>query len=73
MSVVTVTMKKKIVMEAENGEMKITRDGDTYRLEYHNRFYKNSPFKVPTTFSTDFTIEEIISSHEVTKFMRRFD
>jgi len=41
--------------------------------EDHNPIYVNSPFKMQTQFSTDFTIEEIIKSDEVAKFMSRFE
>lgn len=73
MTEIIVPMTKKIFLETRNGEMKIKRKGDTYSLEYHNPIYVNSPFKMPTQFSTDFTIEEIIKSNEVVKFMSRFN
>ena len=67
-----VPMTKKIVMELNNGEMEFERIGDTYHLTYHNPIYKNNPCKVPTSFSTDFTIEQIMNSNEVLTFMTRF-
>lgn len=67
-----IPMTKKIVMETRNGEMEITKIGDSYHLTYHNPIYKGSPFKVPTSFSTSFTIDEILNSSEVLTFMSRF-
>lgn len=67
-----IPMTKKIVMETRNGEMEITKIGDSYHLTYHNPIYKGSPFKVPTSFSTSFTVDEILNSSEVLKFMTAF-
>lgn len=68
-----IPMTKKITMETSNGEMEFLKIEDSYHLTYHNPVYKNNPFKVPTSFSTDFTIEQIMNSHEVSTFMCRFD
>lgn len=67
-----IQMYAKVVTEIPNGEMEIIKDGDSYRLIYHNSIYTNSPFKLPMTFSTDFTIEQIISSQELDQYMKRF-
>jgi len=68
-----IPMTKKIVMETRNGEMEITKIGDSYHLTYHNPIFKGSPFKMPTSFSTDFTIDQILKSSEVLTFMSRFN
>jgi len=73
MAKITVPMTKTVVNTVKNGEMIIELKGDTYHLEYHNHLYKNSPFKVPTSFSNSFSINQILKSHEVITFMNRFN
>lgn len=68
-----IPMTKKVVSETRSGAMAITKIGDSYRLTYHNPIYKGSPFKVPTSFSTAFSINEILKSSEVLAFMSRFN
>lgn len=68
-----IPMTKKIVLETSNGEMEIIKIDDSYHLTYHNNIYVGNPFKVPITFSTNFTIDQILNSHEVATFMCRFD
>ncbi len=48
----------------------ITRE--SYEVYYINKLYKNSPFKCPQTFSTEFTLEEILNSPEISRFLERF-
>jgi len=69
---IIVPMRKLVTMEAPNGEMHITQKGDTYYLEYHNPLFKGSPFKVPQSFSTDLSVQEIMSSDEVQALMLKF-
>lgn len=71
--VLTVPMTKIVKMEVSNGEIRVYRKDDTYTLEYHNIFFKNTPFRMPTQFSTSFSIDEILKSNEVKKFMKRFE
>jgi hypothetical protein len=56
----------------KNGTLHIEKTGDHYSIEYHNPIYTNSPFKMPTTFSDRYTIEEILQSHELAEFLSRF-
>ena len=66
-------MYKTVSYEVPNGEMEIDIVDDSYELTYHNKIYKNSPIKVPITFSTKFSIAEVMASSEVLTFMSRFD
>lgn len=68
-----VQMYKEVRYEVANGLMEIEIINNLYELTYYNSFYKNSPFKLPTTFSTRFTIQEILASSEVLSFMSRFN
>lgn len=73
MTEITVPVMKTVSFQVQNGEMKIRKVDDAYVLEYHNHIYVGNPFRVPTQFSTDFTIEQIMRSSEVIKFLGRFD
>lgn len=73
---------KTIAMQVPHGVCRIKKEsyvnywGETeyhYAIEYHNRIYKNSPFRCPCTFSTDFTIEQILNSREFQTFISRFN
>lgn len=68
-----VPMYKTVTYQVLNGEMEIVKEDDSYHLTYHNPIYKNSPFKLPQSFSTSFLIQEILASSEVISFMTRFD
>jgi hypothetical protein len=68
----TVPLMKDLGVSVPNGELKIKQSGGGYFVEYHNPIYVNSPFIMPTTFNSKFTIEEILNSRELQKFIARF-
>ncbi len=78
---ISIPMHKTVSMRVANGEMKIRKikhsiggeQVEAYELEYHNPIYVGSPFKLSTTFSTQFSTDEIMKSSEVCSFMGRFD
>ncbi len=81
MKEIAIPLTKTMSHQVQNGEMKIRKithliggePKEAYELEYHNHIYKGSPFKVPTQFSTDFSIERIMRSSEVLMFLGRFE
>jgi hypothetical protein len=70
---ITVPVTKRVTYEVAHGQMHIESIEDTYYLTYLNPIFKGSPLKLPMQFSTDFTIEEIMKSSEVTGFLSRFE
>lgn len=69
-----IALRKKLVTTTTvpNGEMEILDEGDSWALVYHNSIYKNSPFRMPTTFSKAFELSELMRQPEVTAFLARF-
>ena len=67
-----IPLNKKVLVDVPNGEMVITQEGTRYILEYINPIYVGSPFKMPTSFSTEYGISEILNSPEVRQFLSRF-
>ena len=40
---------------------------EAWQVTYHNNLLKNSPFKLNPTFSSEFTLMEVVNSHEIHK------
>jgi hypothetical protein len=57
----------------QSGEVSIIDSGESFKVLYANKCYKNSPFECPVSFSKEFTKEQIILSGELAKFLSRFD
>lgn len=64
---------KTIQMQVEDGKIVLLSDGNSIFVEYHNKIYKGSPFKLATSFSTSFTYDQIMQSSEVVSFLSRFN
>lgn len=62
-----IPVTKTITFSAPHGYLTVdkTEDSESYRVTYHNKIYKDSPFVLPTAFSTEFSIVEIVNSNEV--------
>lgn len=62
-----IPVTKTLTLSVPHGYLSIdkTENGESYQVTYHNKIYKNSPFVLPTTFSTKFSIEEVVNSSEV--------
>lgn len=62
-----IPVTKTLTLSVPHGYLSIdkTENGESYQVTYHNKIYKNSPFVLPTTFSTEFSIAEVVNSSEV--------
>lgn len=62
-----IPVTKTLTLSVPHGYLSVdkTKDGESYQVTYHNKIYKNSPFVFPTTFSTEFSVQEIVNSNEV--------
>ncbi len=56
----------------QSGTVTIIDSGESFKVIYTNKCYKNSPFECPVSFSKDFTQSEIMRSSELSKFLSRF-
>lgn len=72
MNTIKVPVTKTVTTRVPNGNFEISLDSGVYRLTYHNKVYKNSPFTGPS-FKSEYTIEEIMNSSEVRNFLKRFE
>jgi hypothetical protein len=72
-SQITISVTKTVCYEVPNGELRIISVGNTRYVEYHNPLFKGNPFKLASSFSTTFTVQEICESSEVVKFLSRFN
>jgi hypothetical protein len=77
-----IPVMKTITYQVENGQLELRKvnDKDTWgnpcvsiQVYYHNPRYKNSPFKCPQSFSSEFNEDEIVNSSEIVKFLEPFN
>ena len=65
-----IPLTKTVTMQVNHGELEIkTVKDNSYEVYYHNNIYQNSPFKMTQSFSTEFSIQEIVNSNEVINFI----
>ena len=69
---IALTKTKEVMTTVSNGELEIEQKDDSWHVTYHNKIYKGSPFKLPMSFSTTFTADQVINSNEVQIFLSRF-
>lgn len=50
--------------------LQIMTVGDSKHVIFTNPIYKNSPFRSPTTWSDEFTNEEIMKDPDLTKWLK---
>ena len=73
MNTVTIPVTKTITTTVPNGHIEIYLNGDSYRVWYYNDSYRNSPFLLSNSFSSEYSVDEIMKSSEVRKFLERFE
>lgn len=68
-----IPLTKRVSFSVEHGHIQLrkTNDGNTYEVYYHNDLYVGSPFKHTVSFSTDFTVSEVVNSSEVIRFVKQ--
>lgn len=64
-----IPLTKTVLYTVDNGTLKIEERNGSYYVTYINPLYKNSPFELPTQFSTDFTPAQVAKSSEVISFV----
>lgn len=73
MNTVTIPVTKKVTMEVPNGHIEIIEHSHCCQVKYYNSIYKGSPFLCPTTFSKDYSVEQVMKTLEVVNFLKRFE
>lgn len=68
----SVPHRVKVTTCVQHGEIKLRLTDDTWYVEYHNPIFVRSPFKMPTQFSSSFSMQQVLGSGEVAKFLDRF-
>lgn len=67
-----INIQKTSTIKTPAGKLEIGLVNGSYVIKYHNSMFVGSPFTCPVSFSTVFTIEEIVRSPEVRDFLARF-
>lgn len=62
---------KQVTMTVDNGHLEITKEGDTYYVDYVNKLYKGSPFRCTVSYGSSWTPSEIARDSEVLKLIAR--
>jgi hypothetical protein len=66
-----IPVTKQISMRVANGELEVLKENGSYHVYYHNSIYVGSPFKLPNSYSLDFSMIEIAKDSNVLKLISR--
>ena len=73
MNTIMIPVTKTVTTTVPNGHVEIIDTGTSFQIKYHNEIYKGSPFLCSVSFSKDYSVEQIMRSSEVIRFLRRFE